>query len=40
VALPQLAVDFANAGGRGPEQAQRLLELYVDSLPFTLPTDD
>jgi hypothetical protein len=33
VALPQLASDFATAGGRGREQADRLVELYSKSLP-------
>lgn len=33
VALPQLASDFATAGGRGREQAERLVELYASSLP-------
>lgn len=33
VALPQLAVDLAATGGRGREQADRLLELYARSLP-------
>lgn len=33
VALPQLASDFATAGGRGREQAERLVELYARSLP-------
>lgn len=32
VSLPQLVVDFANAAGRGPEQARFLLRRYVDSL--------
>lgn len=34
VALWQLAVDFANAGGRGPEQAENLLERYAAALPY------
>jgi len=33
VALPQLAADFATIGGRGQEQADRLIELYAKSLP-------
>jgi len=33
VALPQLAVDFSGVGGRGTEQADRLIELYAKSLP-------
>jgi len=33
VALPQLAADFATIGGRGQEQAERLVELYAKSLP-------
>jgi len=33
VALPQLASDFAGVGGRGREQADRLLELFARSLP-------
>jgi hypothetical protein len=33
VALPQLAVDFSGVGGRGGEQAERLLDLYAKSLP-------
>ncbi len=33
VAVPQLASDFATAGGRGREQAERLVELYAKSLP-------
>ena len=34
VALPQLAADLASVGGgRGGEQAERLLELYAKSLP-------
>lgn len=33
VALPQLVVDFAVAGGRGKEQADFLLSLYAKSLP-------
>lgn len=33
VALPQLASDFATAGGRGLEQAERLIELYAKALP-------
>ena len=35
VAVPQLAVDFAQAGGRGPEQAEFLLERYAAALPYT-----
>lgn len=34
VALWQLAVDFAQAGGRGPEQAEHLLERYAAALPY------
>lgn len=33
VALPQLASDFATVGGRGREQADRLVELYARALP-------
>lgn len=33
VALPQLAVDFTGAGGRGGEQAERLIDFYAKSLP-------
>ncbi len=33
VAIPQLASDFATAGGRGREQAERLVELYAKDLP-------
>lgn len=33
VALPQLASDFATAGGRGREQADRLVDLYAKALP-------
>jgi hypothetical protein len=33
VALPQLAADFSTAGGRGREQAERLIELYAKALP-------
>ena len=33
VALPQLAVDFSGVGGRGGEQAERLIDLYAKSLP-------
>jgi len=33
VALPQLAADFATVGGRGREQAERLVELYARALP-------
>ena len=33
VALPQLAVDFSGAAGRGGEQAERLIDLYAKSLP-------
>jgi hypothetical protein len=33
VALPQLAVDFAGAGGRGKEEADHLLSLYAKGLP-------
>jgi hypothetical protein len=33
VALPLLAADFATIGGRGQEQADRLVELYAKSLP-------
>jgi hypothetical protein len=40
VALPQLAVDFANAGGRGPEQATKVLEAYLAPLPYVLPAHD
>ena len=35
VALWQLAVDFARAGGRGPEQAEHLLERYAAALPYS-----
>lgn len=35
VALPQLSVDFARAGGRGPEQAEHLLERYAAALPYS-----
>jgi hypothetical protein len=34
VALPQLAVDFHHSGGRGKEQAEVLLERYVQALPL------
>lgn len=34
VALAQLAVDFARAGGRGKEQAHSLLERYAASVPL------
>jgi hypothetical protein len=34
VALWQLAVDFAQTGGRGPEQAEYLLERYAAALPY------
>jgi hypothetical protein len=33
VALPQLAADFATAGGRGREQADHLVQRYAASLP-------
>jgi len=33
VAVPQLAVDFTTIGGRGGEQAERLIDLYAKSLP-------
>jgi hypothetical protein len=33
VALAQLASDFATSGGRGREQAERLVELYAKGLP-------
>lgn len=33
VSLPQLASDFAVAGGRGREQADRLLQVYAEQLP-------
>jgi len=32
VALPQLAVDFSGVGGRGGEQADRLIDPYAKSL--------
>lgn len=35
VVVPQLVVDFAQAGGRGPEQAEFLLERYAAALPYT-----
>ncbi len=35
IAIPQLVVDFAQAGGRGPEQAEYLLESYAATLPYT-----
>jgi len=35
VLVPQLVVDFAQAGGRGPEQAGFLLERYAAALPYT-----
>jgi hypothetical protein len=35
VALPQLVVDFARAAGRGPEQAEYLLERYAAALPYS-----
>jgi len=34
VGVPQLAVDFAGLGGRGREQADRLLEIYAGGLPI------
>lgn len=34
VALPQLIVDFARAGGRGPEQAEFLFDRWLASLPL------
>ncbi|MBS2031500.1 MAG: hypothetical protein JST54_26605 [Deltaproteobacteria bacterium] len=34
VFLPQLIVDLAKAGGRGPEQAEFLLERFLKALPF------
>lgn len=34
VALPQLIVDFAQAGGRGPEQAEFLFDRWLASLPL------
>jgi hypothetical protein len=34
VALPQLAVDFRNSGGRGKEQAEALLERFARQLPL------
>ncbi|HTP27992.1 MAG TPA: hypothetical protein VMK12_20350, partial [Anaeromyxobacteraceae bacterium] len=33
VALPQLTVDFLGVGGRGGEQAERLIDLYAKNLP-------
>ncbi len=33
VALPQLTVDLSGVGGRGVEQAERLIALYAKSLP-------
>lgn len=33
VALPQLTSDFATAGGRGRDQAERLVDLYARALP-------
>lgn len=35
VALPQLAVDFHHAGGRGKEQGEFLLEHYIRALPLS-----
>jgi len=34
VALPQLTVDFHHSGGRGKEQAEVLLERYIQALPL------
>jgi hypothetical protein len=34
VALPQLIVDLHRSGGRGKEQAERLLDAWSKSLPF------
>ncbi len=35
VALPQLIADFHHTGGRGKEQAELLLERYLQALPFS-----
>lgn len=34
VSVPQLASDFVSLGGRGREQAERLLEIYAKDLPL------
>ncbi len=36
VALPQLVVDFHRAGGRGPEQAEFLLQRWAAALPLSV----
>jgi hypothetical protein len=35
VSLPQLAVDFHQAGGRGPEQAEELVHRFARTLPLS-----